>query len=151
MATQTRRSSCHGRRARTRWRSPRMSSGPWSSGWMPAPATSRWSANRAQNDRQARRDRPRRARLWPPGGLDPVEEVEEALGQRLVAAGVAAVDAAERGEHQAARIEVDHRGQVVDLAGLVRHPLVGDADPVAARVAAADGDADGERAEVGAG
>ena len=51
------------------------------------------------------------------GGSDPVEEVQEALGQRLVAAGVAAVDAAERGEHHAAGVEVDHRGQVSTSPG----------------------------------
>src|SRR5580700_4753567 len=82
---------------------------------------------------------------------DPVKEVQESLGQRLIAIGVATVDPAECGEHQAARVEFEHGRQVADLARLIGQPLVGDADPVAARVAAGDGDADAERAEVGAG
>jgi hypothetical protein len=50
---------------------------------------------------------------------DPVEQVQEAVGQCLVAAGVAAVDPAERGEHHAAGVEVEHGRQVVDVTRLV--------------------------------
>jgi hypothetical protein len=50
---------------------------------------------------------------------DPVEQVQEAVGQGLVAAGVAAVGPAERGEHHVAGVEVEHGRQVVDLTRLV--------------------------------
>src|SRR3989440_10756964 len=94
---------------------------------------------------------PRRRAARGDNTLDPVEQVQEALGQRLVAAHIAAVDPAERSEHETAGVEVNHSRQVIDLAGLVGQALVGDTDPVAARVAPADGDTDGEGAEVGAG
>jgi MFS family permease len=47
-------------------------------------------------------------------GLDPEEEVEEAVGEILVAAHGAAVDPAERGQHEAAGVEVDDGREIVD-------------------------------------
>src|SRR5262249_33254044 len=112
----------------------------------PRPAAPDSALNAAGRDRP--RGPARGLSTWcePPGSpagcSDPVEQVEEPLGQRLVALGGAAVDPAERGEHQGGRVELQHGRQVADIARLVGHPPVGDADPVAARVAPGDGDAD---------
>jgi len=46
---------------------------------------------------------------------DPEEQVQVAVRDLLVAAHRAGVAAAERGQHQAARVEVEHRGQVADV------------------------------------
>src|SRR5258708_17451738 len=86
-----------------------------------------------------------------PVGLDPEEQVQEAVRENRIAAYGARVAAAERSEDQAPGVEVEHRRQVVDAAQLVLHALVADRHPVLARVPAADPDADRERAEVGVG
>src|SRR6266540_6776413 len=77
--------------------------------------------------------------------LDAEEQVEVAVGGSDVAADGAGVAAAEGGEHEAARVELDHGAQVVDGAGLEGDALGADAHPVLAGVAAGDAQAERER------
>src|SRR5438309_1979849 len=61
---------------------------------------------------------------------DPEEHVQEAVGERRVAPVRTGVDAAERGERQRRRIELEHDGQVVDVPRFVDEPFRSDADTV---------------------
>src|SRR5690242_14310633 len=54
--------------------------------------------------------------------LDPEEQVEVAVGHGEVAADGSGVAPAERGQHEAARVELEDRRQPVDRPLLVRYP-----------------------------
>src|SRR4030095_5133621 len=80
---------------------------------------------------------------------DAEEQVEVAVGGADLAADGARVAAPERGQDEAARVELDHGPQVVHAAGLERHAVRRDVHPVLDRVAARDAQAEGERLGAG--
>ena len=77
--------------------------------------------------------------------LDPEEQVQVPLGQAHVAADRAGVAAAERGQHQAAGVELDAGGQARRSRPARRPAPPAHRDPVVAGVAAGDPDPDRER------
>src|SRR5258708_37874355 len=75
-----------------------------------------------------------------PVGLDPEEQVQEAVRENRIAAYGARVAAAERSEDQAPGVEVEHPRQVVDSAQPLPRALVADRPPVPPRRPPADPD-----------